>query len=82
MQLPGYESQPFQRHVPGMYRKSFVEVLSDTRMEKARELLETTSLKTYQVAEKTGFGDPHYFSLAFKKATGKTPTEYAKEKRR
>lgn len=62
--------------------KSFVEVLSDTRMEKARELLETTSLKTYQIAEKTGFGDPHYFSLAFKKATGKTPTEYAKEKRR
>ena len=62
--------------------KSFVEVLSDIRMEKARELLETTSLKTYQVAEKTGFGDPHYFSLAFKKAIGKTPTEYAKEKRR
>ncbi len=62
--------------------KSFVEVLSDIRMEKARKLLETTSLKTYQVAEKTGFGDPHYFSLAFKKANGKTPTEYAKEKRR
>ena len=34
-----------------------------------------------EIAEKVGFSDPHYFSAAFKKATGKSPTEYAREKR-
>ena len=50
-------------------------------MEKAKSLLENTSKRAYEVAEEVGFADPHYFSVSFKKATGKTPTEYAKEKR-
>ncbi len=62
--------------------ETFIEALTKKRMEKARELLESTSLKSYEIAEKVGFGDPHYFSVAFKKATGKTPTEYARERRR
>ena len=52
------------------------------RMEKAKELLENTTLKNYEIAEKVGFSDPHYFGISFKKMTGKTPTEYAREKRR
>ena len=51
-------------------------------MEKAKQLLENTSKRAYEVAGEVGFSDPHYFSVAFKKATGKTPTEYAKEKRK
>lgn len=62
--------------------ETFIEALTKKRMEKARELLEHTSLKNYEVADQVGYADPHYFSIAFKKATGKTPTEYAKEKRR
>ena len=50
-------------------------------MEKAKELLEQTALKNYEIAEKVGFSDPHYFGISFKKMTGKTPTEYAREKR-
>lgn len=61
--------------------ETFIEALTKKRMEKAKELLENTSKKSYEVAGEVGFGDPHYFSIAFKKATGKTPTEYAKEKR-
>ena len=60
---------------------TFVEYLSRTRMEKAKELLEKTTLKNYEIAEKVGFSDPHYFGISFKKMTGKTPTEYAREKR-
>lgn len=61
--------------------ETFMEVLSRMRMQKAKELLENTDLKNYEIAERVGFGDPHYFGIAFKKMTGKTPTEYAREKR-
>lgn len=61
--------------------ETFMEVLTGIRMQKARELLENTAMKNYEIAERVGFSDPHYFSAAFKKATGKSPTEYAREKR-
>ena len=60
--------------------KTFVEALTNIRMERAKVLLRQTSLKNYEIAEKVGFSDPHYFSILFKKMTGKTPKEYAKEK--
>ena len=50
-------------------------------MEKAKILLEQGNLKTYEIAEAVGFSDAHYFSVAFKKTVGKTPTEYAREVR-
>ena len=63
-------------------RETFTETLGRIRMEKAKELLEHTTLRNYEIAVKVGFADPHYFGIAFKKATGMTPMEYAKEKRR
>lgn len=59
--------------------KTFTEVLTNIRMERAKQLMRQTSLKNYEIAEKVGFSDPHYFSVAFKKMTGKTPTEYTRE---
>jgi two-component system response regulator YesN len=59
--------------------KTFMEVLTNVRMERAKQLLRQTSLKNYEIAERVGFSDPHYFSIAFKKMTGKTPKEYARE---
>ncbi len=46
------------------------------RIEKSMELLNTTSLKAYEVGEKVGMPDAHYFGLAFKKYTGKTINEF------
>lgn len=65
-----------------MTGETFTEVLIRTRMEKAKELLENTTMKNYEIAEKVGFSDPHYFGISFKKMTGTTPTEYAREKRK
>lgn len=56
--------------------KTFIEYLTDKRIEVARKLLKTTDMKTYQVAEKTGFQTPEYFSKIFKKMTGYSPKEY------
>jgi two-component system response regulator YesN len=45
-------------------------------MEEAKKLLKTTDFKSYEIAEKTGFADPRYFSIIFKKTLGLTPMEY------
>lgn len=62
--------------------ETFMEVLIRVRMNKAKELLEQTTLKNYEIAERVGFSDPHYFGISFKKMTGMSPTEYVKEKRK
>jgi len=55
---------------------TFVEYLTRVRIERARELLASQDLRSYEIAEQVGFRDAHYFSLTFKKQTGYSPTEY------
>ena len=56
--------------------QSFVEYLTNLRMEKAKEYLRETGLCTYEIAERIGFADPHYFSLTFRRRTGMAPRQY------
>lgn len=56
--------------------ETFVEYISRIRMEKAKELLQLTPLKTYEIAARVGYGDPQYFSVIFKRHTGRTPKEF------
>lgn len=46
------------------------------RMEKAKTLLETTTLRIGAVAAMVGYKDMNYFSLAYKKFAGCPPSEY------
>ena len=55
---------------------TFSDYVITLRIEKAKELLRISSLRTYEVAARTGYNDPQYFSGCFKKYTGHTPTEY------
>ena len=55
---------------------NFSDYLTRVRMETAMQLLRTTDLRTYEIAYRTGFSSPHYFSISFKKYTGKSPSEY------
>lgn len=56
--------------------ESFVEFLTRVRLDKAKELLLATSLKTYEIASRVGYGDPQYFSVIFKRHVGMTPKQY------
>ena len=56
--------------------KSFVEFMTSLRIEKAVELLRTTSLTNAEIARQVGYDNINYFGRAFKKVTGFSPTRY------
>lgn len=64
-------------YLSGLIRKStgstFVDLLTQKRMEKAKELLLCTSMKIKDISEKCGYNDQHYFSYCFKKYSGISP---------
>jgi two-component system response regulator YesN len=56
--------------------QTFKDYLTGVRIEKAKELLRTTALKSADIAYQVGYNDPHYFSYTFKKNTGFSPVEF------
>ncbi|MBB3112656.1 two-component system response regulator YesN [Paenibacillus phyllosphaerae] len=68
----GYFSSVFKKET----KLTFVAYLMNIRMEAAKELLRTTELKAFEIAERVGFSDPNYFSFCFKKQVGISPKEY------
>lgn len=53
-----------------------VEKINRHRMEKAKQFLERSTMKIYEVAESVGIEDPAYFTKVFTKYTGMSPSEY------
>lgn len=58
--------------------ENFSSYLTGLRMQKARELLKTTSFKVYEVAEMTGYQNAEHFNRMFKKINGISPSQYRK----
>lgn len=60
--------------------ESLIEYITRKRIEESMRLLDTTDLKVYEIAEKVGINDPHYFSICFKKHVGVMVKEYKKQR--
>ena len=58
--------------------QTFIEYLTTLRMNKAKELLRCTGMRSSEIAGEVGYKDAHYFSYLFKKTQGMTPSEYRK----
>ena len=56
------------------------EYIVQSRIKVAQDLLSTTPMSVSDIAVKVGYNDKNYFSLAFRRKTGETPTEYREEK--
>ena len=71
---PEYVGTLFHREMG----QTFSNYMKSYRMNKAKELLCSTSLKLYEISERVGYTDPKYFSKVFKEVTGQLPNEYRK----
>ena len=69
---PSYFSSIFSKEAG----KTFVEYLTEVRIEKAKEFLMCSSMKTSEIGYEVGYKDPHYFSYIFKKVQGCSSKEY------
>jgi len=58
---------------------AFTDYLIQLRIEKSKEFMRHTDLKVFEIAYKVGYDTAAYFSAAFKKVTGYSPTEYREQ---
>ncbi|MBC8609524.1 Uncharacterized response regulatory protein SA0215 [uncultured Ruminococcus sp.] len=69
-----------ENHISRVFKKNtgkgIPEFINHYRIEQSKELLRTTELKIYQIAEQTGFQSVSYFNTTFKKIVGQTPYEF------
>jgi len=67
-----YLGQKFKQHE----NMSFNEYLLQMRMERAKQLLENTDMRIYEVASEVGYSELDWFYKKFKAYTGLSASEY------
>ena len=69
-----------QKYLSELFKKElnegFYDFLSNYRINVSKQLLLTTNLKVYEIAERVGYNDSITFGRAFKKITGTTPNSF------
>ena len=73
---PSYFSTIFSNEMG----QTFVEYLTRVRLDKAKELLMCSTMRTAEIGYAVGYKDSHYFSYIFKKIVGCSPKEYRSRK--
>ncbi|MDT7828445.1 substrate-binding domain-containing protein [Pricia sp. S334] len=66
------------RKVKALMGISISDYIGNIRLEKAKSMLENTSLTVAEIAYATGFSSPNYFSTAFKNKYGMPPGSFRK----
>ena len=61
--------------------ETFSNYLTQLRIQKAKELLRTTTFKSYEIGEMVGYRNAEHFTRMFKKETGYTPAQYRKQEK-
>jgi len=59
--------------------ESPMEYIKRVRLERSQQMLATTDVPVYAVAESVGFANPFHFSRTFKEAIGMSPSHYRRQ---
>ena len=60
---------------------TFVEYLTDIRMEAAKKLIRNTNMRLADISDAVGYKSVEHFGRLFKKRVGMTPREYERGRR-
>lgn len=74
---PSYLSKLFKQETG----KNLVDWINEYRVTVAKDMIDSCEYKMYEISEKVGFENAHYFTKVFRKYIGMTPTEYMNQKR-
>lgn len=69
---PSYLSKFFKQKTG----KSPVDFTNEYRINIAKQMIDSCEYRMYEISEKVGFENAHYFAKVFRKYTGMTPSEY------
>jgi two-component system response regulator YesN len=69
---PAYLSKLFKAETG----RNYSEELTELRIQRAKELLTNTNWRTSEIGLKVGYTNPQYFATAFRKSTGRSPSEF------
>lgn len=73
MNMSSYYFSKFFKRMTGV---NFISYVTDRRMDAAKMMLEETDLPIINIASELSFNETNYFSKAFRKWVGMTPTEF------
>ncbi len=76
----GVSAAYLQRLFKEQTGKTLVDKINELRIEKAKVLLETSSLPVTDIAISVGFNNRQHFTYTFRKLTGCSPSVYSKHK--
>ena len=72
----GLSESHFSRLFTKHTGENFTVYLTNLRIQKAKQLINETNMKMYEIAERVGYSNIEHFSRVFKKVTGVAPNQY------
>ena len=76
-----YNSAYLSRYIRNHFKKSFMEIVTELKIDHAREYLKNTDKHIMDIALLVGYDSADHFSRMFRKYTGMSPAAFRKENR-
>lgn len=71
-----YSDAYFSKLFKQCFNKNFVTYLTEARIDAAKDLLKNPTVNIKEIGAQVGYKDSNYFTKVFRRATGKSPSEY------
>lgn len=72
----GYSEAYFCKRFKQYFGHSFVSYLTDYRMQRAEELMRSSSMSIKEIGKAVGYPDPNYFTKVFRRVRGVSPSGF------